>query len=286
MGGRYPAFRTAADIERRIGQGFGQGRGAAYRPWLRVQEVPSQGRSHKVVGVKVARTHHLLSDLEAACLFALEFQRSVEDIREQFPLLPAAVTQAAAAVLGVHHPRYPGTATPLVLTSDFCIELTARNAAERPNEVAIAVKYSQDLTSRRVRELLAIEHEANGALGRRWFLFTEQSLPATVVRNLKWLRYGACCSGSRLTPNVMLAFREAFLSMHREGLSLFVVLTKAALNLGISADSAIQLFRFASWNHILPVRLDVPITLRRPLALAEVDDELLDFSDDRSTAAT
>jgi TnsA endonuclease N terminal len=286
LGGRYPSFRNAADVERRIGKGFGQGRGAAYRPWLRVQEVPSKGRSHKVVGVKVARTHHLLSDLEAACLFALEYQRSVEDIREQFPLLPVEVTQAAAALLGVHHPRYPGTATPLVLTSDFCIDVVRRDAAERPSEIAIAVKYSQDLTRRRVRELLAIEHDANGALGRRWFLFTEQSLPGTVVRNLKWLRYGICCSSSGPTPNAMLAFREAFLAAHREGLRLFIVLNKAALDLGISAESATQLFRFASWNHILPVRLDAPITLRRPLALAEVDDELLDFSDDGGTAAT
>ncbi len=114
MGGRYPSFRNAADVERRIGKGFGQGRGAAYRPWLRVQEVPSKGRSHRVVGVKVARTHHLLSDLEAACLFALEYQRSVEDIREQFPLLPVEVTQAAAALLGVHHPRYPFTGAKMI----------------------------------------------------------------------------------------------------------------------------------------------------------------------------
>jgi hypothetical protein len=59
VGERYAAFRTAADVERRIGQGFGQGQGAGYRPWLRVQEVP-----------------------------------------------PVGITQAAASVLGVHHPRY------------------------------------------------------------------------------------------------------------------------------------------------------------------------------------
>jgi len=45
----------------------------------------SSGRAHKIPGLKFRRTHHVFSDLEAACLTLLEFQREVLDIREQFP---------------------------------------------------------------------------------------------------------------------------------------------------------------------------------------------------------
>lgn len=45
-------------------EGRGQGRGADYHPWLTIQDVPSQGRSHRLKGIKTGRVHHLLSDIE------------------------------------------------------------------------------------------------------------------------------------------------------------------------------------------------------------------------------
>jgi hypothetical protein len=41
-----------------------QGEGAAYKPWLRVQDIPSLGRVHRVKGWMHGRVHHLLSDYD------------------------------------------------------------------------------------------------------------------------------------------------------------------------------------------------------------------------------
>lgn len=38
------------------------GNGKDYKPWLYVQDVPSQGRSHRVYSHKTERVHHLLSN--------------------------------------------------------------------------------------------------------------------------------------------------------------------------------------------------------------------------------
>lgn len=38
-------FASKQDIERHIANGFGAGAGDGYMPWLRVQDVPSRGRS-------------------------------------------------------------------------------------------------------------------------------------------------------------------------------------------------------------------------------------------------
>ncbi|HEX5080458.1 MAG TPA: hypothetical protein VFY40_00325, partial [Blastocatellia bacterium] len=38
--------------------GFGQGEGSAYKPWLRVQDIPSLGRVHRIKGWKHGRVHH------------------------------------------------------------------------------------------------------------------------------------------------------------------------------------------------------------------------------------
>src|SRR5690606_12634537 len=55
--------------------GCGQGSGANYKPWLRVEEVSSLGRSRRVWSNKTGRTHHLLSDVEYNLFLALEWQQ-------------------------------------------------------------------------------------------------------------------------------------------------------------------------------------------------------------------
>ncbi len=71
--------------------------------------------------LKVHRTQHLLSNAEYYYHVILEHDRSIIDIREQFPLFPAAEVQAIASSLNVRPPVYPGTSVPLVLTTDFLI---------------------------------------------------------------------------------------------------------------------------------------------------------------------
>ena len=53
-----------ARIARFVKEGRGTGAGATYKPWLTIGDVPSEGRSHRVLGLKTGRLHHMLSDLE------------------------------------------------------------------------------------------------------------------------------------------------------------------------------------------------------------------------------
>jgi hypothetical protein len=64
-----------------VAQGYGLGLGAEYKPWLRVRDVPSRGRSRRVRGIKTGGIHRVLSDLEYAYLVILEFSERVVDIR-------------------------------------------------------------------------------------------------------------------------------------------------------------------------------------------------------------
>ena len=50
-------------IDRRLKEGRGQGRGAEYKPYLRVQDVPSQGLATRIGGWKSGREHHFMSCL-------------------------------------------------------------------------------------------------------------------------------------------------------------------------------------------------------------------------------
>ena len=96
-------FLSEKLIEQRIKDGRGQGYGEKYQPWLRVQDVPSDGRSHRIFSHKTKRIHHLLSDLELATFLLFDWSESVLDIREQFPLIRDD-TRIIAQREGIKHP--------------------------------------------------------------------------------------------------------------------------------------------------------------------------------------
>jgi len=115
-------FLSEKLIKQRIKDGRGQGYGEKYQPWLRVQDVPSDGRSHRIFSHKTKRIHHLLSDLELATFLLFDWSESVLDIREQFPLIRDD-TRIIAQREGIKHPSAQGV--DLVMTTDFLIDAQA-----------------------------------------------------------------------------------------------------------------------------------------------------------------
>ncbi|HYH22514.1 MAG TPA: TnsA endonuclease N-terminal domain-containing protein [Azospirillum sp.] len=111
-----------AKIARYHKEGRGKGHGAEYVPWIKVGDVPSRGRSHRLNGVKTGRLHHLLSDNEANLFRLLDWCDDVTDIREQFPLDREA-TRRIAEQLGIRHPHDTVTQTPLVMTTDVLVDV-------------------------------------------------------------------------------------------------------------------------------------------------------------------
>jgi len=138
-------FKTNADIARHIKAGFGQGEGVSYKPWVRVQDIPSTGRSRKVPGIKSGRLHHTLSDLEYHYLLLLEFSDEVVDIREQFPLFPKARSRDIAAEMGIRYPMYVGTQLPYVMTSDFLVTVQD-SPGDKKRLTVRTCKYERELS--------------------------------------------------------------------------------------------------------------------------------------------
>ncbi|WP_253289428.1 hypothetical protein [Clostridium sp. MSJ-8] len=70
------------DIEKMIKEGYGAGIEKDYKPWIKIQDVPSLGRVTRVKGIKTNRQHELLSDMERNYFYILEYSSKVKDIRE------------------------------------------------------------------------------------------------------------------------------------------------------------------------------------------------------------
>lgn len=162
-------------------EGRGSGSGKDYRPWLTVRDLPSQGRSHRLWGHLTQRTHHLLSDIELATFFLLEWKPTVTDIREQYPLR-IDDTVALAEEAGIRHPAIGGHSQ--VMSTDFIVDLAAPSG---PQRIAVQVKSSSALKDPRTVEKLEIERRYWKKKNVLWRLVTEKQIPATVVKNLELL---------------------------------------------------------------------------------------------------
>lgn len=174
---------TGKAIAKRVADGRGQGRGPNYKPWLRVHEVPSKGKSTRIKGWKTGREHHLLSQLETDYFYMVEWSEQVIDIREQFPL-ELSETQEIASRCGVVHPTNPKSKEPVVMTTDFVITV---GSTLNPVEQARTVKYANDLASERTLQKLEIERIYWEVRGIDWKIVTEQQIPKIVVENVEWI---------------------------------------------------------------------------------------------------
>jgi hypothetical protein len=148
-------------------QGRGEGSRKDYQPWLTVRDLPSAGRSHRVWGFQTQRTHHLLSDLELAVFLLFDWNPTVIDIREQFPLR-LDETRELAEKAGIRHPEVGGQIQ--IMSSDFLVDTNKPDLLR----MAIQVKASSDLSDPRTIEKLELERRYWAMKQVPWFLLTEK----------------------------------------------------------------------------------------------------------------
>lgn len=171
---------TEAKIEKMIKEGRGQGTGKDYLPWIKIQDVPSEGRATRGLGWTTGRRHELLSDIERDYCYLLDYTDGVTDIREQFPLLPLEETLLIAEQIGVTHPRDPKTGTPIVMTTDFLITHNDRDYAR-------TTKPFGEMEDERTIAKFEIERVYWETRHIDWGIVIDKDLPDVLIRNIEWV---------------------------------------------------------------------------------------------------
>ncbi|MGI2029397.1 TnsA endonuclease N-terminal domain-containing protein [Endozoicomonas acroporae] len=177
-------LKTLEDYIRSLKNKYGLGEGINYKPWLRVQDVPSKGVSSKIQGIKINRDHHTLSKQETEFFYLAEFSDVVIDIREQFPLLPLDLSVRISKTIGIDHPEVPSTNTKHLMTTDF---LLTCSDGKKVWYVAVSVKSEEDLQDERVLEKLEIERLWWQLLGIKFVLFCSSSKTQVQSENIAWV---------------------------------------------------------------------------------------------------
>lgn len=180
---------TPEEVQTWIARGDGQGEFKSYKPFFHVRDVPSQGRSAIDLGLKTGRKQNYLSDIEYRFHVLSEYEVNVIDIREQYACLPWEETQQIAHELGIKHPTYPGTTTPIVVTTD--IVLTMQNS--KFDIVPVSIKPSSEIDpknpkAKRTLEKLLIEKVYWQRRSKPWINCTEKMIPMNRAHNLDFFR--------------------------------------------------------------------------------------------------
>lgn len=173
-----------AKYKRYIKEGRGRGNGPQYKPWLTVQDFPSEGRVSRVHGIKTNRVHHLFSDMETRFFYIFDWADEIVDIREQFPLLEVDEVIKIAETLGIKYPCDNESNYPITMTTDFLLTIKREGAMYL---VARTVKPSAELDKIRIIEKFEIERRYWLNRNVNWGIITEKELPLEVIKSIQWL---------------------------------------------------------------------------------------------------
>jgi hypothetical protein len=176
---------TRKKYEEWIKEGRGQRSGVEYKPWLLIQDVPSNGESTRIHGVKIDRQHDLLSRNEKNYFYIVEYAENVIDIMEQYPLLPIEQTEIIAADMGVEHPADPFRRENSVLTCDFFLKI---NCDGKEKYIARTIKELDELNNERQMQKFEIERRYWEFKGINWGIVTENEISKTLSKNISNIR--------------------------------------------------------------------------------------------------
>jgi hypothetical protein len=260
-----PKRKTSSSTSK-LKKGLGQGHGQDYKPFLHPREVPSRGLATRIKGWKTGRAHYFLSKLERDYFFALEWSPIVRDIREQFPL-PREATLRIAERLGIRHPRDPKTKEPVVMTTDFVIDVETGGSTTLK---ARSIKYSNDLNSLRTLEKLEIERTYWHEQGVEWGIVTECEVPTKLAKNVEWIHSALDpAEAPGLTPeDIPLLEKE----LHREvtanlTMSLARIGMELDKRLGLRGGTALWVVRHLIASRLWAVDMMAKIVPNEPLLM-------------------
>lgn len=182
---RAKAEWTQDTVRRFMREGRGKGDGKEYKPWFTTHDFPSKGRATRVLGWKTKRIHHFFSDLQLKYFYLLEWEQSVIDIKEHFPILDLDAADFNKGDLRIDKFRDKNSNESYVLCTTFLITKVDGNGDSKV--VARSVKNASDLNKAITLDKLEIERRYWKSKGIDWGIITNKDINTIRAKNIEWI---------------------------------------------------------------------------------------------------
>lgn len=265
------------DIDKMIKEGYGIGIGSEYKPWIKIQDVPSLGRVTRVKGMKTHRQHELLSDMERNYFYILEYSDKVVDIREQYPLMPIEDTISIANELGINHPRNPKTSEYVVMTTDFLITISTNNGIKT---VARTIKSKDDLLDKRIMEKFEIERVFWEKREIEWGIVTEEEIDKTIAHNISFVQgYKDIRSIDSFSEMEVIEIKDLVYEFIRrivdDERSIRFICLEFDNDMNLEKGSGLSIFKYLIINKIIEIDISKKIDVNRNINILRIrSDEI------------
>ena len=263
------------NYEKMIKEGRGTGIGSEYVPWLKIQDVPSLGRSTRLKGIKTGRQHEFLSDMERNYFYILEYSDDVIDIREQFPLLPLEETVLIANELGINHPKHPETGEFIVMTTDFLLTVSGKGEML---ERARTIKTKDDLLDKRIIEKFEIERVYWTKKGIDWGIVTEEEIDKVIAHNISYI-YGykdisnVDCFINIETNEIKDLVYEFIKRIVDDERPMRVICSEFDNEMLLEKGSGLSIFKYLVINKIVEIDIKKKINVNQNISIIKIREE-------------
>ena len=227
--------------------------------------MPSLGYVHRILGWKTNRRHEFMSNNEAGYFYVLDWCPFVTDIREQFPLLPLDETIAIATDHGVKHPADPRTRCPIVMTTDFLVDVQRNGSIV---QYARTVKPAKDLCSERVLEKFEIERRYWVRRGVDWAVVSDCDLPVELIKNVQWVHQYRNIAGKFSIGSAEVEKAERVMAeLVRQGVPLAASASTCEDRLGLAPGIGLALIRHFLATRRWSIDMTKLINPQKPITL-------------------
>ena len=171
------------DYENGIKSGRGSGRFEHYTPWLTVRGVKSCAVKSRLYSLRFNRIFHLFSHGEVLAFYQYDWDDSIIEVREQFPLDPN-ITYQICKELKLLHPVFTHGGS--VMTTDFVLTRRSKEIGEELYS-AVQIKHDEDdIRNPRTYSKLEIEHQYWQKKGHPWKICLSKFFNPTFSTNLEF----------------------------------------------------------------------------------------------------
>lgn len=256
---------TEDKIDMWIKEGRGQNHGRDYFPWLTIQDVPSIGLVSRTEGWKTNRIHHFMSNVELSYFLLLEWLDSVVDVREQFPLLPLSKTIQIAERLGIEHPLDPATKKPIVMTTDFLLDV---REGSQVNLYARTTKNDEDINSKRTVDKFEIERTYWKERKINWGVISGSDLPQAMIKNIDWVYTARRLTDYKIAEQLVFKVEKILyteITNSKLGLSELALIVDDRI--GLTLGTSLTIVRYLIANKIWEVDMFKEIVPSNPITV-------------------
>lgn len=172
-------------LQRYIKEGRGQGEYESYKGFTQIHDFGSLGRSSRIRTWKCNRVVHLLSDIESRFFYLTEYNDSILQVKEHFPLYDFENVVGEQEDIDIRKFKDKQSGFPYILTTTFLISVKGKDG--NTFDVARSVKASHELEKKTVIERFELIRRYFEKKEVNWGLVTQKEIPLIKAKNIEWI---------------------------------------------------------------------------------------------------